>query len=167
MPPGVRKLALVAHVICSVGWLGTVVAFLMLAIAGLRTDDVEQARSAYLAMKLVAWFAIVPACVAAFVTGLVQSLGTSWGVIRHYWVIAKLVLTIVASALLMLHMQVVDMAAQLATTVSSQDADFDAVRTQLVFDASAAVAVLVVTTALSVFKPRGLTSYGRRKQLAG
>lgn len=164
MSPGVRKLALVTHVVCSVGWLGTIVAFLMLAIAGLRTDDVEQARSAYLAMKLVAWSAIVPASLAAFATGLIQSLGTSWGVFRHYWVIAKLLLTLLATAFLMLHIQVIDVAADLARTMSSP-VDLGTIRTQLVFDASAALAVLVVTTTLSVFKPRGLTRHGRRKQL--
>ena len=80
--------------------------------------------------------------------------------------IAKLVLTILTTALLMLHMQVIDLAAELSRTMSSPDADLGTIRTQLVFDASAALAVLVITTALSVIKPRGLTRYGRRKQLA-
>ncbi len=34
MAPGVRKLALTAHVASSVGWLGAVVAFLALSIVG-------------------------------------------------------------------------------------------------------------------------------------
>jgi hypothetical protein len=164
MSPVVRKLALVAHVTCSVGWLGAVAAFLMLSIAGVRTDDVEQARSVYVAMKVVAWAAILPASMASLATGLIQSLGTSWGVIRHYWVIAKLLLTVLATALLLLHMQVVDTAADVARTMTSPDMDLGTLRTQLVFDASAALGLLVVTTTLSIFKPRGLTRYGRRSQ---
>jgi hypothetical protein len=39
-------------------------------------------------------------------------------------------------------------------------------RIQLVVDASAAVVALLVTTALAVYKPRGVTRYGRRKEHA-
>jgi hypothetical protein len=39
MSPGLRKLALLAHVTCSVGWLGAVAGFLALAIAGLASRE--------------------------------------------------------------------------------------------------------------------------------
>ena len=56
LSPGVRKLALTTHVTASVGWLGSVAAFLALAVAGLRSTAAEMGRSAYVAMALVAWF---------------------------------------------------------------------------------------------------------------
>jgi len=34
---------------------------------------------------------------AALATGLVQSLGTEWGLLRYYWVLGKLFLTIFAT----------------------------------------------------------------------
>ena len=103
MSQGLRKAMLTAHVVLSVGWLGAVVAFLVLSIAGLRSHDADMVRSAYLAMNLLGEFIIVPLSFAALLTGLVQSLGTQWGLFRHYWVLVKLTLTFGATALLLLH----------------------------------------------------------------
>ncbi|HYN23361.1 MAG TPA: hypothetical protein VE078_20565, partial [Thermoanaerobaculia bacterium] len=61
-------------------------------------------RAAYLAMELTAWFVIVPLILASLLTGLVQSLGTTWGLFRHYWVLAKLVLTVFVTIVLMLQL---------------------------------------------------------------
>jgi len=76
MTPRVHKFALTAHVTSSVGWLGAVAGFLVLAVAGLTSRNVETVRAAYLAMELIAWFVIVPLSLASPLTGLVMSLGT-------------------------------------------------------------------------------------------
>lgn len=102
MSPGIRKLALTVHVTTSAGWLGAVAAFLALAIAGLTSQDAQMVRAAYLAMALTTWFVIVPLSLAALLSGLVQSLGTTWDLFRHYWVLVKLLLTIIATAVLLL-----------------------------------------------------------------
>ena len=88
-----RKLALTAHITFSVGWLGAVVAYLALAIVGLTSRDAQIVRAAYLSMELIGWFVIVPFSLAALLTGLVQSLGTQWGLFRHYWILVKFLLT--------------------------------------------------------------------------
>jgi hypothetical protein len=93
MTPGLRKFALTSHVTSSVGWLGAVGAFLALAIAGVTSQNAQTVRAAYLAMHMTTWFVIVPLCLAALLTGIVQSLGTTWGLFRHYWIVTKLVLT--------------------------------------------------------------------------
>lgn len=164
MPSGLRKVALTAHVASSVGWLGSVAAFLALAIAGLTAEDAQRVRGAYLAMEVTGWYVIVPLAFASLLTGLVQSLGTPWGLLRHYWVLAKLALTVVASFLLLLHMQVVDKVADAAVRTNLSGSDLSGMRVQLVFDAAAAVAVLLTTTALSIYKPRGITRCGWRVQ---
>src|SRR5919106_4309064 len=99
MTSRVRKFALTAHVASSVGWLGAVVGFLALAVAGLMSQDELMVRGTYLAMELTGWFVIVPFSLAALATGLVQSLGTDWGLFRHYWILAKLLITILATIL--------------------------------------------------------------------
>ena len=96
MTPRLRKFALTAHVVSSVGWLGAVAAFLALAVAGLTSRDAQVVRAAYLAMDLIARLVIVPAALASLLTGFVQSLGTPWGLFRHYWVLAKLLITVLA-----------------------------------------------------------------------
>src|SRR5215208_6576209 len=104
MAPRLRKVALTAHVVSSVGWLGAAVAYLALAVAAATSDDAQMVRAAYLALEPTAWFAIVPLAFASLLTGLVQALGTPWGLFRHYWVLMKLLLTIVATSVLLLHM---------------------------------------------------------------
>lgn len=164
MSPHVRKLALTAHVTSSVGWLGAVAGFLALAVAGLTSQDAQLVRAAYLAMELTTWFVIVPLSLASLLTGLVSSLGTTWGLFRHYWVLAKLLLTVLATAVLLLHTQPISYVAGVAAETPLSSGDLRRLRVQLVADAGAALLVLLVATALAVYKPRGMTPYGRRKQ---
>lgn len=164
MTPRLRKLALTVHVTSSVGWLGAVASFLALAVAGLTSPDAQVVRAAYVATEVTTWLVIVPLSVAALLTGLVQSLGTPWGLFRHYWVLAKLVLTLLATLLLLLHTQPIGYVAAVAAETTLSGGDLRGLRIQLVADAGAALLVLLVTTALSVYKPRGMTRYGWRKQ---
>jgi hypothetical protein len=94
MTPNLRKFALTAHIAFSVGWLGAVVAYLAVAIAGLVSQDDQVLHSSYSTMELTGWFVIVPLSLAALLTGLVQSLGTEWGLFRYWWIVEKLVLTL-------------------------------------------------------------------------
>src|SRR5262245_7499551 len=105
MTPRVRKAAFLTHVVCSVGWLGAVVAYLTLAWNGLRGKDEDLARSAYLSMELVGWSVIVPLSLATLASGLVQSLFTEWGLFRHYWITAKFLMASVGSLILLVHMR--------------------------------------------------------------
>ena len=166
MTPALHKLSLTAHLTSSVAWLGAVASFLVLSVAGLIGREVDTVRGAYVAMNLIGRFIIVPLSFAAFVTGLVQSLGTSWGLLRHYWVVAKLALTIGATALLLLHQfTAVEGAARRVSTIPPATMpEVGGLGTQLVVDAGAAVLVLLVITTLGVYKPWGRTGYGRRKQ---
>ena len=164
MSPAVRKVALTAHVTTSVGWLGAVAAFLALAVAGLTSTDVQTVRAAYVAAAVVTWSVIVPLCLASLFTGVVQSLGTPWGLLRHYWVVVKLVLTVGATLLLLLHTGPVDHLADVGAGAGVFGADLRGMRIQLVVDASLAILVLLVATVLATVKPRGMTRYGRRRE---
>ncbi|MEO6437086.1 MAG: hypothetical protein ABIP55_15185 [Tepidisphaeraceae bacterium] len=164
MTPNIRKFALTAHVTSSVGWLGAVAGFLALAVAGLTSQDAQTVSAAYLAMKLTAWFVIVPFSLAAPLTGLIQSLGTTWGLFRHYWVLAKLLITIPATLVLLLHMQPIRRLASAAAETTLSSGDLRGLRIKLVANAGAALLVLLVATTLSVYKPWGMTRYGLRQQ---
>lgn len=163
MKPGFRKPALTAHVVSSVGWIGSVAGFLALAIVGLTSQDGEKVRAAYVAMDLTGWFVIVPLSIASPVTGVVQSFGTTWGLFRHYWVVVKFLITVPATILLLVHMQPVGHLARVVQQTTLVHGDLAGLRIQLVAEAGAAVVVLLIATTLSVYKPRGLTPYGRRK----
>lgn len=164
MTPSLRKFALTAHVTSSVGWLGAVAAFLVLSVVGLTSQDAQMVRAAYIAMEMIAWFVIVPLAFASLVTGLVMSLGTKWGLFRHYWVLFKLLVTVLATIVLLLQMEPISYIAGVATETTLSSADLREARTSLVAHAGGGLLVLLVPTVLSVYKPRGVTRYGRRKQ---
>lgn len=166
MTPRMRKFGLTAHITVSVAWIGAVVSFLVLSIAGLRSQDPEIVRGAYLAMDLIGEFVIVPLSFAALATGVIQSLGTPWGLFRHYWILLKLVLTIGATFLLLLHQfnAVAVAARSVSATPAGTLPEMGKLGVQLVGDAAGAIVVLLVITVLAVYKPWGRTRYGQRKE---
>jgi hypothetical protein len=164
MKPHLRKFALTAHVTLSVGWLGSVVAYLALASVGLSTSDAEMARASYLSMEVLGWFVIVPFSLATLLAGLVESLGTPWGLFRYWWVLVKFLLTTGATIVLLRHMPIVSRMARLAREMTMSAVDYRTLRTQLVVHAAGGLLVLLAATVLSVYKPWGMTPYGLRQR---
>jgi uncharacterized membrane protein len=162
MTPRLRKFALTAHVTSSVGWLGAIVVFLALAVVGLTSQDGQTVRGAYLVMEPAARFVLVPLAFASLLTGLVQSLGTEWGLFRHYWVLFKLLINVFATIVLLTYMETFRFMAGVAADPS---ADLGVVRNASpALHAALALLLLLVATVLAVYKPRGMTRYGWRKQ---
>ena len=159
MTAGLRKALLTAHVVFSVGWLGAVAAFCALAIVARGGGDAESA--SFGAMNTIGLVVIVPASLLSVATGVVQSLVTPWGLVRHRWVVTKLVLGVVATALLLLHQF---SAVAVAARRTASHVPVGLLATQLVFDAVLAIVVLVVITVISIYKPWGLTRYGQRQR---
>ena len=159
---GWRQAALTAHVVSSVGWLGAVLVFVAMALIGLFSPNVLTVRGTYLLMEQAGWFVLVPLAVASLATGIIQSLGTPWGLFRHYWVIFKLGITVVATAVLLAYLQTFALMAQ---TAADPGAELEVVRNfSPVLHAGAAALVLLAATVLGVYKPRGMTRYGQRRQ---
>jgi len=122
-------------------------------------ENVQTVRAAYLAMDLIIWYAIVPLALASVLIGVVNALGTPWGLFRHYWVLLKLLLTIFATTILMQEAQVVsDLAATAAATADPRGLPGTLVHS------IGGLLILIVIVVLAVFKPKGLTRYGWRKQ---
>jgi hypothetical protein len=161
LTPSLRKFVLTVHLTFSVGWVGAVIAYLALGVSAATSQDALTIRAAWIAMELTGWFVIVPLALAALLTGLILGLGTPWGLFRHYWVVITLLLTILSTAVLLLHMPTVSSLADLARETD------DANPGRLGGDLPHAVGgllVLLAITLLNVYKPPGLTPYGWRKQ---
>lgn len=159
LTPGLRKVVLTVHVVTSVGWLGAVVCYLALDVTAATSADPQVVRTAYSAMALLVADVIVPLAVASVVVGIVNALGTSWGLLRHYWVIVKLLLTVFATVVLLIESRTV---AHLARSAAASPVPGDLPST--LPHSVGGVVVLLTITALSVFKPQGLTRYGWRRQ---
>ncbi|HEX8570657.1 MAG TPA: hypothetical protein VF699_12165 [Caulobacteraceae bacterium] len=164
MPPRLRKGALTAHVACSVGSLGAVAAFLVLAVTAMRTGDEGLARAAYPAMDVIARLVVLPLVLASLVTGVVQALGTPWGLFRHYWVLTKLLLTLLVAGVLLLQLELVSHLARGAASGSLSLGELRALGTSPALHAAGGLVVLLLPVVLSLYKPRGLTRHGWRKQ---
>jgi hypothetical protein len=160
---GIRRFVLTAHITFAVGWLGAVAGFLALAIVGVTSQDSQTVRAVYLAMELITHFIIVPLSFAPLVTGPILSLGTPWGLFRHYWIIAKLIITILSTVILLIHMQPISYLSVEAAKGALSSADVE-LQIQMVIASTAALIALIVANVLAVYKPKGMTPYGWRKQ---
>lgn len=157
--PPLRRLVLCIHIATSVGLIGAVASFLALSLAGLLSDNEVTVRAVYIAMDQIAWLIILPLAITALLVGIVQSLGTPWGLIRHYWVIAKLLLTILIVGVLLLQMGAISSVADGAVANLVGLSDDQRARVSLTFHAGAGLLVLFLPVWLSVYKPRGTTRF--------
>jgi hypothetical protein len=163
MTPGPRKFLLTLHVVASVGWVGAVTVFLALAVVGLLSPDPQVLRASYIAMDLTYRTVLLPLGLASLTTGVVSSLATDWGLFRYYWIVVKLLVTVPAIILMLVHMQPVGYMADIVSTMAPSSADFGGLRIRLVAYAIAALMVLLIATALSTYKPRGKTRYAQTR----
>ena len=161
LSPGVRKFALTGHLTFSIGWIGAVVAYLGVALAAAASEEVRTVQAAWIAMELMGWYVIVPLAIASLFTGIVLALGTKWGLFRHYWVVFSLGMTLFSTVVLLLHMPTVSSTAELAQRLEGPallrlGSDL--------FHPGVGLVVLLLIQVLNMYKPPGMTAYGRRKQ---
>jgi len=167
MTPRLRKFALTAHVTFSVGWLGTVASFQALAIAALTSRELEAVRGSYLAMELTGWYVIVPFCLASLVTGLVVSLGTPWGLFRHYWVLVKFLITVISALILFGFTQTLSSLGDLAADATLSMSELRNLNQSPALHSGGGLLAIFMATVLAVYKPWGMTRYGRRERHTG
>jgi len=163
MTPRVRKFALTVHVTLSIGWMGAIAGYIALDVAAVTSQNTQTLRVAYLAMELIARYVIVPLAFASLFTGLVISLATKWGLFRHYWVLISLLLTVIATVVLLAETQTISYFADVAADPTRSGEDLRALGGTLVHSVGGTVVLLVILV-LNVYKPQGMTRYGWRKQ---
>ena len=112
-------------------------------------------------MAPAAWFVLVPLAHASLLSGIVLSLGTTWGLFRHYWVVLKLLITAFSTVILLIYMGTFRQMAQVA---ADPVVDLAAVRNASpIVHAILASILLLAATVLGVYKPFGMTAYGERR----
>lgn len=162
MPAGLRKLMLAIHLTASVGWLGAVAGYLALDVTVATSGDASVVGAAWVAMGLIASWAIVPLALASLLTGLVMALGTKWGLFRHWWVLISFLLTVGATGVLFSETRVIATGAAAAADPTTTKDQLLAVPSTLPHSVGGLVVLLAVQV-LNVYKPEGLTPYGWRK----
>jgi hypothetical protein len=145
-----RRALLIAHVLTSVGWFGVAVTVAFCAVVGSSRDDI--AFSEVIGATL--WLS-VPLGLASAVTGVVLGLTTRWGLLRHWWVVAKQAITI---AVILTDVLVIGPAI-------ARDIEAGSVG-EIPGPVYAHCIVLAIATVLSVWKPRARTPLERRPRSA-
>ena len=137
------------HVTSAVGLLGATASTLLLALAATASDDPAFAHSTYRLMSLQSAVFGIPLSFISLFSGITLGLGTHWGVLRHWWVTAKLALIVgvIANGALMIGPSV----------DALRHGAGDGTELRLVAAAVLSLLMLMAATALSVFKP------GRRR----
>lgn len=175
LQPRARKAAVVAHVVSSAAWIGLDAAKTILVFTGLLSDDRDTVALAYRALGTFLGWPLVIASLLALVTGLVLSLGTKWGVVTHWWVTAKLAITLVLVTLVCFVLapmlpEVAAYGTALAAGPESAAAPVPAAVADLVYPGVVAPTSLLVATILSIVKPWGRTPWAatpaRRERVA-
>ena len=157
-----RKLVLTLHVGSSVGWLGAAIAMTVLLVAGLVTGNPALRHSAFTFMHVYDLAVMIPLGYLALITGVLLSVGTNWGLLKHWWIVVKLVLTVAVLVFAGVFTSGWVLEA-VARTARDPMADLDMLAVQLVANVAAFNIVFWMNTTISVFKPWGPTPRGERK----
>ena len=162
MKASFRKLLLICHIAVSVSLIGTVVSFLFLAVIGILATTFEIQRITYPAMAMLTVYLILPMAIMSLVIGIIQSLYSPWGLVQHYWVVAKLFLSALTIGVLLMQLDTINTLATI-TSHMTLSADDMGQQMRVIVHASGGLVVLLLATVLSVYKPRGMTRYGSKQ----
>ncbi|MEP7308076.1 MAG: hypothetical protein ABJA98_21450, partial [Acidobacteriota bacterium] len=109
-----------------------------------------------------AWFVLVPLAHASLLSGIALSLGSTWGLFRHYWVAVKLVITAFATVILLIYMGTFR---EMAGVAADPVVALGLVRNPSpMVHSILALVLLIAATVLAVYKPLGMTAYGHRRE---
>ena len=165
--PSVYKVLVTSHIVVSVGWLGVVLAKVVLGALALTAVETEVAAALSTAMLRLT-VAFPPVAIGTIATGVLLSLGTKWGLIHHYWVATKLALTVgVIATAILLSDRLVQQSVWASPAQASISGTLLGISSSgvilLLALAATHLIMLVVATILSVYKPWGKTWFARRQ----
>jgi uncharacterized membrane protein len=149
----------ILHIAVSVGWLGTSLCLLTLGLTARLTRDPATANVGYRAMAVLADTLDVPVSLLSLLSGLVLAIGRPWGLTRHYWILAKFVLTLAAVPLAIFALPALIGHAVAAQSAGSPGLDVPTAN-NLVIAPAVAVTTYTAIVAISVLKPWGLIHRG-------
>jgi hypothetical protein len=165
LTPAARKALLVLHAICGIGWMGVDIALLVLLITARTTDDAALVVSGFNAIRMIVPIAVPPLSLGILMTGLILGLGTRWGLVRYWWVLVKLLLSLVMTVLVFVSLVPgVNSIAVLSATTTSADAvraSLGTLPTMLLFPPVVSFLMLGAAAILSIFKPWRRTPWSR------
>ncbi|PYI52456.1 hypothetical protein [Paenibacillus flagellatus] len=154
-----KQAIVILHVLAVVCWLGGAMVMLLLGTHMLKAENGEQLYYTLDNMHLIDVVFIRYTALAALLTGIILSVWTNWGLFKHYWILTKLILTLMLIGFGIEFMgdwlsQIVRIAKQ-ERFLALSDTAFRNASYSLIGGAIANIVSLIFMTALSYFKPFG------------
>ncbi len=142
------------------GWFGMALAMSGLSVVGVLNDG-ALAQSAWALMHLFDLALVIPLVLASIATGLVLSLWTPWGLVQHWWVLAKFVISVsIVAVAASWESFIVRALAEEPPVLSAAQRHEHAL--QLMVCMLSFSVSLALATWLSTWKPNALTPWRRR-----
>jgi hypothetical protein len=159
-----RKALLLFHVLTSVSWIGVDLVMGVLAFRGLTGDDPAEMAVIYRALEMFCFPLLLTLGLLSLGSGLWLGLGTRFGLVRYWWVVVKLAITLVLLTLVLVLLRpgLAEGAAQAAMVDASLPERLTDVRASMIFPPIVSTTTLAFVTWLAVYKPWGVTPRGRR-----
>lgn len=159
-----RRLARLVHLIAALGWIGVDVVLGVLAVTGFTSDDPALVAASYRALAVFAVPLLLVFGLGTLASGLLLGIGGGWGLVRYWWVVAKLGINIILSSLVLVLLQPrIAAAGAAAARADATLADrLGHIPLDLIFPAFVSGAALLGASLLGTFKPWGRTPFGSR-----
>ncbi|MEV8608097.1 hypothetical protein AB0383_09195 [Amycolatopsis sp. NPDC051373] len=150
-----RKWYLVGHIVSGAAWFGLDLALGILACTALLTDDPAVIVTSLQALEFFAVWPMFTASLLTLATGVVLGLGSKYGLVRYWWVAAKLAVNVLMAVLILVALRPgVDAAAGYARALMAGEAAARPV--DLLYPVFVAPSLLLFSYLIAVFKPWGL-----------
>jgi len=170
LSPGMRKLLLAVHISFSGILLGCTVAFVVMDIAVLTSDDPQVLAACYRIMRLLAHTSLRASTIGSIASGIVLSVLTSWGLLKFRWVVAKEALSLLTVVPALFGIYTLSIRGLERVTTEGAGAVSEAVYRADSLMLAAGIALQLVSVValyvLSVYKPWGPTGGNRRQRLS-
>ncbi|QYN19377.1 hypothetical protein [Amycolatopsis sp. DSM 110486] len=148
-----RKAFLVGHIVAAAAWFGLDLALDVLAGTALLTDDLTVKATSLGALRFFAVWPMFTASVLTLGTGAVLGLGSRYGLVRYWWVAAKLAVNLLMAVLILFSLRPgIDAAADYARALM---AGGPAQPVDLLPPMVVAPSLLLFAYLLTVFRPWG------------
>ncbi len=155
-----KKSFLVAiHVIAVASWIGGTLGMMLLGLYLQNAANGEQLAYTLVSMEVIDENLLKYPALLSLLTGIMLSVWTQWGLVKYYWVMMKLVLTIMTILIGIFFLN--DWTASLAEMVEKmgfstlQNPDFQKTWLSMIITASFNLICLVLMVFLTYFKPFG------------
>ncbi|HET9256949.1 MAG TPA: hypothetical protein VFO16_17375 [Pseudonocardiaceae bacterium] len=146
---------LIMHIASAGAWLGIDLVMAVFIGTALLTGDGNLRALCYQALELFAVWPLLVTGLVCLISGVILGLGSKWGLVRYWWVAAKLALNVILTGLVLIALrpQVIESAHQARRWIAGEPASLNI--GDLIYPPIVSPAALMIAMALSVIKPWG------------